>query len=547
MSSKKHNILFIVPPVLTYEDWRFPRNSVKCIQKGDGKFYGNLVTDMPLGVLSLSAYIKNYNKEVNTVRLIDFNVELNRITSFDYTSFYDYYIDYFDNIEIDKISLVCLTVQFSPAYKSMINIAKVIKKRIGCTVMAGGHIPTSMWERIFKDTQHIDYICYGEGEKPLLKYLNNQNEVIYNDAWITRDKLNDKSWKPKWDYLDDLDDIPLLDYEICEKNYDNNPAFLSHGNILERSGIYHIFTSLGCPFKCIFCASHRVHGRKMRSYSIGRVKKDLSILRDKYGAKVIVIQDDHFLYDKKRALEIIRYIHKLKLTVHFQNSLSISSLNFEFLSSLVDAGVKQLVLPIESGSQRILKNVMKKPLKLESIKRVIGYCDKLNLYTYCSVLIGLPGETKDDIEESLIFLKKLRVNWFGVFIANPLVGSEMFDICLDNNYLSNDWIGSDFKRAVINTPEYTADYIEEKAYLMNLDLNFVNNSDLLNGNYLIALKGFCRAISANKDHMFAYYYSSKCYEGLGDADNAKIFMERAKECLVIDYWKRYFDFFGLKL
>ncbi|MGC9197170.1 MAG: radical SAM protein, partial [Syntrophobacteraceae bacterium] len=193
----------------------------------------------------------------------------------------------------------------------------------------------------------------------------------------------------------------------------------------------------------------------------------------------------------------------------FQSGLPLYALDRNTLEAIRDTGSRELVLPIESGSDRVLKDIMHKPLELSIVQRVISDCRDLGIDTDANILIGLPGETKQDIEDTRAFLKTLDATWFRIYVATPLVGSEMLDTCIKNKYLKGSYIGCDFKKAVVETRDFTAEYIQEKAYALNLELNFVENSDMRLGNYAAALKGFENTIRVKSDHAFACYFAAK--------------------------------------
>lgn len=216
------------------------------------------------------------------------------------------------------------------------------------------------------------------------------------------------------------------------------------------------------------------------------------------------------------------------------------------LEAIKNAGVNQLVLPVESGSNRVLREIMHKPLNLSIVKRVIDDCRELGIDTDANILIGLPGETKRDIEDTRVFLKTLDATWFRIYVATPLVGSEMFNICIKNNYISGNYIGCDFKRAVVETEDFTAEYIQKKAYDLNLELNFVGNSDFRLGNYEKALKGFENTIRVKNDHVFAYYFAAKCYKKMNK--NKKYLVYKSKYQKIMEesvFWKNYANQFNL--
>jgi len=238
----------------------------------------------------------------------------------------------------------------------------------------------------------------------------------------------------------------------------------------------------------------------------------------------------------------------MQFRVVFQNSLALYALDRKMLEALKSAGVDQLLLSVESGSNRVLKEIMHKPLNLSIVERVVRDCRELEIYTNVNILIGLPGETQKDIEDTRTFLKTIDANWFLIFCANPLLGSEMLEICLKNNYLKGDYLASDYKKAVVETEDFTADFIQEKAYLLNLELNFLSNSDFRLGNYKMALKGFENAIRAKNDHAVAYYCAAQALEKLGCINKASHYMTTAKTIVKkSQLWRRFVDTFNIPI
>lgn len=544
-----NKILFIVPPYISFDSFVNPSAHGRTVVKND-KTLGNPFTDMPLGILSMSAYVKK-NSETQT-KLIDYNIILNKLKSFEYDTFYDLFLETISEQKwIDyNPDIIGISALFTPSYYSMIDITKICKKIFPkAIIFAGGGVPTNMYNEIFNDTDCFDALCYGEGEKPLLELVKSNNKLDYiknSPSWITKEKIKNKETF-KHDFIENLDEIPFYDYKILNPDdYGLNPAITAYASVDSKNTNFHIMTSRGCPHHCCFCSSHTVHGRKMRYFSLKRVKEDFTRLRDEYGANTIVFQDDHLMADRKRALAVIDIINDLKMTAVFQNGLALYALDREMLEALQSAGLHQLVLPIESGSERVLRDIMHKPLNLSIAKKVADDCKDLGIYTNINILIGLPGETKQDIQDAKEFLKTIGANWYIILCATPLVGSEMFDICKEKGYLKGDYIGCEYKKAIVETEDFTADYIQEIGYLMNLELNFIHNNDFLQGHYEIALKGFENAIKAKNDHALAYYFAAKCYKKLNN--EAKYLDYKNKYEKIIkesETWRKYVNEFKL--
>ena len=544
-------ILFIVPPHLTFNHFINPSYNARTVIKNSDK-YGSVITDMPLGLLSLSAYLKKHI-EVET-RLLDFNIVLNKLESFKFRSFAEFFREFFSSSSYMSYapSIVCVSALFTPSYQNVLDIAQCCRDIFpGVVIVAGGGVPTNMYNEMFRDSECFDALCYGEGEKPLLGLVQSSDKLYYleeNPSWITRRKV-ERGQPFQHDFIENLDEIPFYDYDICEiDEYGLNPSITAYASIDEKKKNFHVMTSRGCTHHCCFCSSHTVHGRRMRYYSINRVKDDFRRLKDQYGAKTVVFQDDHFMSNRQRVLEIIDIVKELHITAVFQNALAMYALDKEMLEVLKSAGVSQLSLSVESGSNRVLREIMHKPLNLSTIKRVTEDCRKLGIYTNVSVLIGLPGETKQDIEDSRRFLKTIYANWFLIFCATPLVGSEMYDICKKKHYFKSNYIGCDYKKAVVQTEDFTAEYIQEMEYLLNLELNFVENSDFRLGNYEEALKGFEHVIGIKPDHVMAYYCASKCLGKLGNLEKGKKYLDAAKTILDKNsFWRKYIDIFNINI
>ena len=543
-----HKILFIIPPHLNYDSFVNPAFSERIIVKKSGN-YGSVVTEMPIGLLSMSAYLKKHTKV--EIKIIDFNVILNKIDSFKHNSFSSLFYEILSAKEwIDfNPDIIGISILFTPSYYNMLDLVSVARHIFpNALAIAGGGVPTNMYEEIFKKSTSFDALCFGEGEKPLLELVKakDKKELLKtHPSWITKEKAKKKQ-SFKHDFISNLDEIPFLDYDLLDRNDYSADSLQSLFPLVQKKKSMPIMTSRGCPHHCCFCSSHTVHGRKMRYHSISEIKEDFRRIRDQFGAEMLVFFDDHLMSDKKRVYEIIDIMKDLKMTGFFPSSLALYALDRKILEALRNVEVDHLILSVESGSNRVLKKIIHKPLNLSIVKRVINDCRELGIATDVAVLIGLPGETKQDIEDARSFFKTLNPTWFRFSIATPLVGSEMYDIGMKNNYIKGDYINCDFKRAIIETEDFTAAYIQEKAYSLNLELNFLLNGDFKLGNYSTALKGFENTIKVRGDHAFAFYFAAKCSKLL--ALNEKYLAYKAKYQEIIKesaFWRNYANQFSL--
>jgi len=174
-----NKILFIVPPYISYDSFINPIFSEHTVVKKSGN-YGNVITDMPIGILSLSAYLKKYSNV--EIKLVDFNIILNKIKNFKYTSFSEMFYNFLSSKELINYEpdIIGISTLFTPSYHNMIDIAYVVQKIFpNSLITAGGGIPTNMYKEIFRDSNSFDALCYGEGEKPLLGLVGSTNKQMF--------------------------------------------------------------------------------------------------------------------------------------------------------------------------------------------------------------------------------------------------------------------------------------------------------------------------------------------------------------------------------
>ncbi|PKU25978.1 B12-binding domain-containing radical SAM protein [Telmatospirillum siberiense] len=546
-------VLFLIPMHVEFESFVNPIFNMRTFAKSDGKIFSTLATDLPIGPLSMSAYIKKF--EDVDVKLIDFNVEAMLAPTFNYDRFYDFCYDVMKDLSFVP-DIVGVSSLFGPSFFNFIDCAKVAKSLFkDALVIGGGNIPTNSYKYIYNDLKcaYFDALCFGEGEKPLLALLRAPDVRSYleeSNSWITMDKIRNSpaGFFPVHDFIENLDEIPFYDYGLVDiTRHGLNPLTTGFKAVIDagQKQSYHVMTSRGCPYFCTFCASHRVHGRKMRYHSLERVREDLVRLKNECGAQTIIFQDDHLMSDRERVYEILRMVKELEFSALFQNGLTLYALDRPMLEAFYDAGVRHLVLPVESGSEKVLKEQMHKPLKIKISKRVAEDCRDLGIYTNTNILIGMPGETKKDIDEAIENLKDIPVNWFNIACASPLAGSEMHEIALRKGYISGEVLGSDYHKALIETEDFTPEFIQEKRYLMNLELNFVFNNDMRCGRYDLAVKGFDNVLRFRSDHAFAYYFLTKCYQELGLENDHQEALEGYLKYKTNPSWQKYFEYFNL--
>lgn len=533
----KNGILFVIPPSLPASDLE---------SSGTIKYSSYILTSIPMGILSISAYLKKYLEP--EIRIIDLNIALNQ--SRDGKSWLQIFEERISGLGSGFAPEVAgISALFNSNFSYLKMISASIREHFPqCLIVTGGGLPTNLFHEVMEEAPEIDAVCFGEGEVPFLKLLSASDKNVFlseSASWITREKLK-TSFLPRVEYVSDLDEIPAFDYSlILIEEYQKNTRF--HGVKTDDSVAVPFMTSRGCPFHCCFCASHSVHGRVTRFQSAARVLSDIDDAVRQLKADTILFEDDHFFLDKQRAAEILKGLRDRHLTLEFPNGIAVHSIDEEIVQALEDAGVRMATLAVESGSEYVLRSIIHKPLNLKQVEKAVELLRAHDIYIRAFFVIGFPGETEEHRKETLEFIRNTGFNWVAVMIATPIAGSELYRLCKEKKYLvTSDIENFHFGKGNILTEDFTPEQIERERYLINLDVNFINNYDYTHGHYDLAMNGFRDVTGRVPDHAFAYYCMARCYQKKGNLPAAIDHMQKFIEITEQDKkWKEYADYFNI--
>jgi radical SAM superfamily enzyme YgiQ (UPF0313 family) len=464
----------------------------------------------PYGVLTLASYIKRYAKNLGCVDVLDLNLPSDDPP--------DVVLQH--ALESGAPDIVGFSMSYDVSYPWLKTCAELVKRfDDGICVVTGGPAITTAYTEILMECAHIDAACYSEGEVGLkcLVEADDPFAALEQNPWVTRSKLERKAVAAA--VYDDLDNIIDVDYALVDVDaYSMKEAFSPFTKFTETSRQFFIVTSRGCPFKCVFCAEPSFHGANMRYASVDRVVAHVAGLRKKYGLSVLTIYDDQILMNRARAKELFAKLAPLNIRVEMPNGVTLSYIDEELAQLMRGAGVRTLFLAIEHGSKRVLKDIIKKPIAFNRIKPTIELLQKAGIFTCGFFVIGLPGETAAERRETRDAIVDWGLDWAMFNYATPLRGSELFKICKDNKWIDEKHlpIGAiDMTDYVIRAPGMDAAEIKRAVFEMNLDVNFVNNPSLRNGQIDVAVQAFREVTERHPGQPFAQFFLGKSLERAG--------------------------------
>ena len=328
------------------------------------KLLGEEYNEIPLGLCYLAGFL---NKNGHNCKILNLDLSKKnkrKSSKYMYNSF-QRYLGIINNKDHKVWKEILIYIKdFKPdivgihiktgSYKSGCNIAEVIKQNFpDLKIVAGGPHATIMPEETAKFGT-FDFVIRGEGEETFLDLVNNLE--------------NNKS----------VNEIKGLTF-FNKKLFNNLPRELIQNVDLlpfpERDAIYHkkeyspnafglLFTARGCPFQCTYCASNKIWGRMVRFRSPENIIKEITLLKNKYKVKYLKIRDDTFTLNKDRAKNICKLMIKERLNLKWHCDTRADCVDKELIKLMRKAGCIHVSIGLESGSNKILKDVSPRLSKL---------------------------------------------------------------------------------------------------------------------------------------------------------------------------------------
>lgn len=357
---------------------------------------------------------------------------------------------------------ITFTVQKDSAFK-VASVVKAIDRKI-IVVVGGPHVSVRPEECALNPD--IDFAVMGEGEATtleLLKELENKANVdqlkrIKGLAFRTKQGVYVAPRRP---VIQDLDSLPLPARDLLPMKTYFEAAKLKRANRDLNKPWATVITSRGCPFNCVFCSVHLAMGRQWRGRSPENIIEELKYLVQKYGVKQIDFEDDNMSWNKERMGRICDLVIRgnLKLEWCTPNGIRADTLDEALLKKMKAAGCRELWFAPESGSQRVVDEIIGKRLDLKYVAKMVAACRKIGISSNCFFVIGLPGETKAEIKKTISFAQKLgRLGADNCLfsIATPLYGTRLYDQAVKEGLFSQ---GSDhglmYDKPLLQTSEFT--------------------------------------------------------------------------------------------
>jgi hopanoid biosynthesis associated radical SAM protein HpnJ len=343
----------------------------------------------------------------------------------------------------------------TPSFKMDVRTAEMIKAENPQCVIAfvGGHA-TAMPEQTLKASPAVDIAARKEFDFSM-------KEVAEGWDWA---KIQGISYRKDGKIHHNPDRAPLLSEDLDKlpfvtQIYDRDLDFRKYNSPYCQYPYVSLYTGRGCPARCTFCLWPQVTtGHSYRTRSADNVIEEVKEMKRLFpGMKEIFFDDDTFTADRNRAREIAQKLKPLGLC---WSTNSRANVDYETLKIMKDGGLRLFVIGYESGNADILKNI-KKGVALETSRRFTQDCHKLGILIHGTFILGLPGETRETIQETMRFAKEMNPETIQVSLASPYPGTAFYDYAVEHGYIKPEDMVDEtgYQRCVINYPGLSGDEI----------------------------------------------------------------------------------------
>lgn len=330
------------------------------------------------------------------------------------------------------------------------SLARVLLDRFEIPLIAGGLHPTFAPEVVL-NSPGFDYVCLGEGEVALLELIEALESGGPVDSipniWARGGQR--PVLRPPFEPIDQL-------------------PFMARDMLDEPSGVIHMATQRGCPFPCTYCAARMFNqlyegtGQYGRRRSHGNVLDELIGLRDEGKLSYVIYLDDTFTIYRRWVKEFCR-VYAESLRVPFSLHARVETVTQDMLRMLADAGCNQITYGVESGSEQVRREVMQRGVENQRFHDVFKWTRDVGIQVTANYMLGLPGETRDDLQQTLDLAEELDVLDFGYFVFYPYPGTQLFNECVQKGYLPEDYLErpANHRESILKLPCITQQDISE--------------------------------------------------------------------------------------
>jgi len=311
-------------------------------------------------------------------------------------------------------------------YTEVVRLVKVIKgANENKIVVLGGPLATTHSEELLV-ASGADVAVVREGEQTIVEMVGaieqgSSKKLIKGIVYQDKGRV---TAHPPREPEKDLDSITHPARHLLDMSQYSTHHFQTFGTKTPKMKSSTMITSRGCPYKCTFC-SKEIGGLKWRARSPEDIISEMRELREDYDIRGFVFNDDTFVVNKKRVMNFCTLLEKELPDVVWYCNGRVNLMDEEMIQAMAKSGCVGIAYGIESGNQGILDSV-KKQITIEQVEQIVALTKKYGIHVTGYFMLGILGDTRETIQETLDFAEKLDLDFYGFGITSPIPGTEMY-------------------------------------------------------------------------------------------------------------------------
>ncbi len=391
----------------------------------------------PLGICYIGAYLRKKGLDVKLL-------ELSALDG------WQEFIEILTKYDPRIVGLSAMTPSIESAYQA----AEIVHRTItGAKVVIGGAHATVCPDSVISNP-HVDFVIRGEGEITFFELcdaLLNGSDLSQIDGVTYRQDNGIRMNKPRAP-IARLDDLPFPARDIIGTEGSHTYAYKL---LFPMPYPYmNIISSRGCLARCNMCQPtlDMIFGKGIRHRSAMNVVEEMKMLKKEYSIRSAIFWDDTFTMDQQWLDEFCYILSESQLNISWWCYARVNTVHEAMLRKMKRSGCVMICFGIESGSQRILTEVLNKATTVEQNRKAIALCKKVGLLVNANVMIGSPTETLEEIKLTDRLLTETGPELVWAAVTSPLPGTYLGDDAIRNDMvLAEDW--SDYQRGQTGKPK----------------------------------------------------------------------------------------------
>jgi radical SAM superfamily enzyme YgiQ (UPF0313 family) len=324
-------------------------------------------------------------------------------------------------------------------------ICSALKERAVTNVAIGGLHPSALPEQTLKE-EEVDFAIEGEGHytlKALLETLRagkKDYSSVPGLCYFEDGNIKNNPGSPLIKNLDEV--LPVAAWDLLPMQKYRAHNWHCFDGIDNRMPYGAVYTSLGCPYSCVFCCINALFGKPgIRYRSPELVVEEIGVLVNDYGIKNIKIVDELFVLNEKHYMEIVNLLLEKGYDLNIWAYARIDTVKPENLHKMKKAGINWLALGIESGNPDV-RDGASKSMRVKDIKHVVQTIQDAGIRVIGNFIFGLPDDNLETMQETLDMAMDLNCEFVNFYCAMAYPGSKLYDIAIREHWeLPKEWHG----------------------------------------------------------------------------------------------------------